>query len=120
MQQTTWLSPIYRYKQRTQRTTNRGNTMNIATRHALMLAASTTSLASGVYLAARTITEPQPVEQRAILGGIATGSTIVGTHLLNQTATKLITSNAKLGPALIAAGVLAGASGMLMHHTLHP
>jgi len=119
MQQTVHAPTIHRYKQRTPRSPHRGDTMNIATRHALMLAASTTSLASGVYLAARTITEPQPVAQRAILGGIATGTTIVGTHLLHQTATKLITSNAKLGPALIAAGVLAGASGMLMHHTLH-
>lgn len=94
--------------------------MNIAARNTLMLTASTIALASGVYLAARTITEPQPTTQRALLGSIAVSSTTVGTHLLNQTASKLITSNAKLGPALIAAGVLAGASGMLMHHTLHP
>ena len=94
--------------------------MNIAARNTLMLAASTTALASGVYLAARTITEPQPTTQRALLGGIALSSSTVGAHLLNQTATKMIASNAKLGPALIAAGAIAGASGMLMHHTLHP
>lgn len=84
-------------------------------RHVLVAATGTAAISGGVMLASKVVSGERPTVERAMFGGVGLSVAAAGAALLQQSTSKLMGSSARSAPILIAAGVVAGAAGVLAH-----
>jgi hypothetical protein len=87
-----------------------------ATRNGLILAGSFIALSSAVTLTAKATDTERPIADKSLFAVMGMSSGVIGAHQLQQSIMKITSSPAKMGPALIAAGVAAGVAGVLSHY----